>query len=166
MSIITSEIRAPISVTATTDYELIKNIITNPTLFKASMNMLGEAEPENWIPCKSATWVEFKAGDTLIGVSRFEPLTNVSICAHFYILPKFWGSGISDVLDQHFEEYVIKHTNALKIICMTPCLCLEVLKALKRFGFRLEGILTKAVIWDDKLVDLFLLGKMLKRSIK
>ena len=150
----------------TNDNSLIKQIMTDEVLFKASMpdEDVSRLETGNWEPATDCYHVVCKLRDEPIAIARLYSISNLTVDMHLHLLPKYWGTGISSEVSSKIEEFLISNTNYCKIIIQTPQCCREVLKAATREGYELEGILTSGIFWRGKVENIIIMSKFLNRN--
>lgn len=143
-----------------TDLEVIKQIMCDPVLFKASMTDedINCFQKGNWTPRADNTYLNYD-NKAIIILDQVSPLT---VCSHPHLKSEFWGTGESHKLEVELEKYLLSVTNYRKVIIMTPQCCREVLKAATREGYALEGILTASTLWRDQVENLIIMSKFLK----
>lgn len=149
-------------ITVTNDKDVIKQIMCDPLLFKASMpdEDLAALKAGTWEPHDQCIYLNYDNK----AIIRLYSLTNLSVDMHIHLKPEFWGTGTSESLAAAVEKYLVENTNFCKIVIQTPACCRAVLKAATRDGYSLEGILTASILWRDKVENLILMSKFIKRS--
>lgn len=147
-----------------TDFEQIKSVMEIPKLFQAAMTDedLVMAEQGTWEPRRNADYVGVYDEATLIGIARFEEVSNITTMGHFFINPKYWGTGLANEIYKKVLNYLKDNTQYSKVITETPRSCEQVLQFLTRNGFKIEGMLTNAIIWRNELTHLVILGQMIR----
>ena len=150
-----------IKIEHSTDYSIVKEIMTNPTLMKVSLPPEDQAicDDGKWEADPSYTYVLIYEGDKVAGLIRYQSMTNVMIHFHFHLLPEYWGSGVSDKAEELLFKYFRENTHYKKAITFTPWECKEVQSALARGGYEFEGILTNAIYWNNKIQHLIIAVK-------
>ena len=146
---------------AESDKAVIKQIMCDPLLFNASMpdEDIAAFKAGTWEPNDNAIYLNYDDK----AIIRLYPLTNLSVDMHIHLKSEFWGTGVSDEMSKHIEQYLIENTQFCKIVIQTPACCREVLKAATRDGYSLEGILTASILWRDKVENLILMSKFIRR---
>ncbi len=146
----------------TNNYDVIKQIMCDPKLFKASMPDvdLVDFEAGTWEPRQDLTYLNYD-GKAII---RLEQVSSIAVCIHPHLHSDFWGNGTSHMLEEELEKWLVENTQYCKAIIMTPQCCREVLQAAVREGYSLEGILTASVLWRDKVENLIILSKFIRGS--
>lgn len=154
------------SITQTTDMCLIKQIMCNNTLFKASMpdEDITLLELNLWEPPRDCTYLVYTKGSKAIGIVRLYHLTNITVDLHMHLLPKYWGRGESERFTVHINQWLRDHTQYCKIMIQTPQCCEHVLKAASREGYQLEGVLSGAICWRGNIENLVLMSKFIDRN--
>lgn len=117
-----------------------------------------------WEPLPYCTYLRLESNNKLVGYVKFEYITNVCVCYHWYLSSKHWGSGLSNELSDAVDKWFVKSTPIHKIIIQSPQTCKEVLQAAARNGFEVEGVLTGAIYWRGKIENMVLMSKFIKRS--
>lgn len=140
--------------------DVVKQIMCDPKLFNASMTDedINEFQNGNWEPRADNTYLNYD-DKAIIILDQVSPLT---VCSHPHLRSEYWGTGESHKLEVELEKYLLSNTAYRKVIIMTPQCCREVLKAATREGYALEGILTAATLWRDKVENLIIMSKFLK----
>jgi RimJ/RimL family protein N-acetyltransferase len=146
----------------TTDKELIKSIITEPTLWKLEygqgMNI------EDFEVDESFTYLVIRENDDILGIFQTREITRILVEAHIYLLPKYWGKDYSSrALNALFRYY--EHSNYHKVITDVPQCCSHVIRLLKKTGCKQCGYIDKGVIYNNKLMGLLLFSYDLKRPL-
>jgi RimJ/RimL family protein N-acetyltransferase len=150
-----------------TDIETVKSIFSNKQLFNASMP--DEDRMQNdlglWEPDPNCVWefVELCNNDEVVGIIRYQPISIVAIDCHIHLLPKYWGSKLSDEIIPAFEQYILKNTKYHKLQVQCPQCCKHTIQCAARHGFEIEGVLMGASFWDNKIENLVLMGKFIRR---
>lgn len=146
------------------DLQHVYNVLTLPELFLSSMTdeEIKEFNDGTW-KLDTVKWYYLlvQLGEEPVGVIKWQFMTNYSVDCHGYIIPKYWGTGISDEAWKLGFKWFLASTEIKKIIVHTPKACTEVIKAMYRNGWEIEGILTKSIIWRGQLTDLVIMGRSL-----
>ena len=152
--------------TDTTDMELIRHIMTDRVLFNASMpdEDILALDDGTWEPDANCDHLVCELDDEPIAIIRLYRVSNLTVDMHMHLLPKYWGTGVSDKLARSVEKYLTENTMYCKVMIQTPQCCREVLKAATRDGYELEGILTAAIHWRGNIENMVLMSKFLRRE--
>ena len=148
----------------TVDKKLIKKVMCNDTLFRASMpdEDITLLEKGKWEPDSTCVHLVCKKGKDPIAIIRLYALANITVDMHVHLIPKYWGTGVSAEVQTEVEKYLKKNTNYCKVVIQTPQCCREVLKAVTREGYQLEGILTAAIHWRGEIENIILMSKFIR----
>lgn len=148
----------------TTNTNLIKSIMLDEDLFYASMMDIDikNFEEGNWEPSPNFTYLLAKEGSDAVGLVRLHDFTPVAIDVHFSILPKYWGTGVSNKVQKTLEHWLIDNTPYIKIITQTPRACEEVIKAQLRNGYQIDVALPNTTLWRNKVEDLVIMSKYIR----
>lgn len=82
------------------------------------------------------------------------------ICAnvHFYLSTHLQHTGEIRKIVKNMRQYVKENTKYTKVITQVPGPCEHVKVAVKAYGMKLEGIITKSIVWRQEPVDLEIYG--------
>lgn len=143
-----------IRVSKTENEEVIKKIITEPTLWKV---MYGQGHDINdFIVDTTFTYLLIEDTELgVLGLFQTRALTKMLLECHAYILPKFWGKGLAAKASQAGFEYVRKNTKYLKCFTDIPEDCNEVKTSCERIGWKRIGTVEDGVIYNNKLQKLY-----------
>lgn len=103
-------------------------------------------------------------GDELVFLMNYTYFTDTTINIHTYLKTKYQHTPMYASIQNELRKYFLENTKVIKVIAMTPETCPHIHKTCEKYGFTLEGRLTKAIIWREKLVDLLLYGLILKEE--
>jgi hypothetical protein len=133
-------------------------------LFKASMpdGDIRAYDEGNWEPEDNCLYLNFDDK----AIVRVYPLTAITADVHVHLKSEFWGSGVSNQLQEAIEDYLVNQTNYCKIVLQTPQCCRSVLQAAVRNEFKLEGILTSAICWRGKIENIVLMSKSIRSNTR
>lgn len=146
-----------------TDPETIKRILYHPDLINVVFSTDEQKEIKDKIHVFSKN--EFYLGiyqnspEELLGLVRCQAISTITVNWHFHLLPKYWGKGIGDMTDNKAIEWLIKNTNFKKVMIQSPSCCKEVIKACDRNGYKIEGLLTNAIVWNNNIEHLVIMAK-------
>jgi RimJ/RimL family protein N-acetyltransferase len=146
----------------TTDLSLIKEIMCDKILFEASMpdEDLQLYALNEWNPTLNCMYLNYDNK----AIIRLFDLSNITADMHVHLLPKYWGTGVSDELQSTVEDWIKENTQYCKIVIQTPQCCESVLKASSRNGYTLEGILTSGIYWRGNIENVILMSKFINRG--
>lgn len=85
------------------------------------------------------------------GVIRVDPMNSVTCSVHIATLPELWGNGhafVQEALDWGFANTLYQ-----KIVGIIPVYNEKVIKLVKDFNFKQEGVLTKSFLKNWVLAD-------------
>lgn len=143
-------------VSETKNKHLIKEIVTNPTLFK----MLGySGNPEDFRPNLNDMWIYISEDNKAVGLFHVKEFTRVTAECHAYILPEFHGSGKSIEAATKAIEYLKTNSEYRVLMTMVPMACEHVFKFLKRIDFKPCGLIKNSIVYNDQLQDMVLLER-------
>ncbi len=114
---------------------------------------------------RDSNWLILSSGHDIIGYLRFAYFSSISASVHGYVKPKYWGLGISDEFNKKVDEWFKLNTTVFKLIVFTPRCCEQVIKAVVRMGYEIEGVMMLAVVWRQKVENLVILSKFIHREI-
>lgn len=156
-----------IKIEETKDSEIVTKILSDNTLFHASMDDedIRQFEQGVWQPSfQGWRYLHIMVDGKDAAIVRWHYFTPITIGVHWHLLPKFWGTGISDEINKEVDAWFEENTQALKLTTQVPY-CLEnIWRAVVRGGFRPDGIMAKATIWRDQIEDVVILSKFLNRE--
>ncbi len=152
-----------IRISPSKDKTLIKSILYHPVLAKTALPpedqlTLEDIGPDNMNLDMSTNYLLAYSDDNLVGLVRWSKCTNITLEAHIHILPEFWGTGTSLEVKQACFTWWREHTPYQKLITFTPDDCKEVQKALFKFGLEPEGVLVNAILWNNRIQNLYIFG--------
>lgn len=145
----------------TENQELIKSVLTEPTLWKV---MYGQGT------CKDSFQVDMSyqylevRNEELIGVFQIRALTKMLVEGHAYVLPKYWGTKYSKLALEAGLKWLKKNTSYLKCFTDIPEDCKQVKQSLEKQGWKKIGMVKKGVIYNGRLQNLYFHEFDLKRS--
>ena len=152
-----------LEIQVTTDKRLIKSVMGHDVLFKASMpdEDIAVYEKGEWVPATDCQHLVCDLEGESIAIIRLYAVSNLTVDMHVHLIPEYWGKGVSNHLQPAIEKFLEENTNYCKIVIQTPQCCRQVLQAATREGFELEGILTSAILWRNKIENIVLMSKFL-----
>lgn len=132
------------------EYE-IKSIILNPILW--SLHCRGQELPGTIDLEPNTKYLGIIYNKELAGMVSLEKFNNVTLAAHIYILPSYQKGKISLDAVEACKKYLKENTDIYKVITTVPMDCEHVHKFLARTDFKINGNITKSVIYNNKLQD-------------
>jgi RimJ/RimL family protein N-acetyltransferase len=142
-----------ITVTKTDNKELIKQIITEPTLWKVMYGQGNDLNNFNVDTTFDYLLIE-DSEKGVVGLFQIRALTKMLVECHAYILPEFWGKGLSETASQSGFEYLRNNTKYLKCFTDIPEDCNEVRTSCERIGWKKIGTVENGVIYNGRLQKL------------
>ncbi len=142
-----------ITIEETTDYELIKTIVTNPDLLRLSEGF--DADSKTITIDNSWIYLLIKDDDNLVGCFRLKEMTKAMIEGHIHILPTYWGNELTKEAVVLGHKW-IKEQGYLKVFTFVPANCIHVLKFLHKLDYKICGSIKNAIVYRNILVTLFL----------
>lgn len=139
------------------DQELIKTIITDPTLWKLEYGQ--GMSIEDFEVDQSYDYLLIGEDNKVLGCFQTRSFTRVIMEAHIYLLPEYWGKDYSKRALQALFEYTKKETAYRKVITDVPKVCKHVIGLMKKIGATQCGYITDGVVYNNKLTDLMLFTK-------
>lgn len=85
------------------------------------------------------------------GVVRVDPINSITCSVHIATLPELWGKGHKFVAEA--IQWGFTNTLYQKIVGIIPAYNDRVIKLVKDFNFRQEGVLTKSFLKNWVLAD-------------
>lgn len=133
--------------------KIIKNIITEPTLWKL---VYGQGtQLRNFNVDMTFTYLIIKDSEKgILGLFQIRSLTKMLVECHSYILPEFWGTGLADEASKEGFNYLKNNTNYLKCFTDIPEDCKAVKQSCERIGWTKIGTVENGVIYNNKLQKL------------
>jgi RimJ/RimL family protein N-acetyltransferase len=149
------------TIESTEDFELIKELMTDEKLFKASMpdEEFQLLEEGYWEPNPDYDYVVVYKDNSPLGLVRYSRISNITVDAHHQLLSKYWGQDEIKNIDNLFVHYLLEFTGYRKIMVRIPTDCTHTLKAAAKLGYQIEGVLTDAVIWRNRLNHIVIMSK-------
>jgi len=150
-----------IKISPTKDKELIKSIITEPTLWRLQYGQ--GMDIKDFKVDESFDYLLIEENSFILGLFQTREITRILVDAHIYLLPQYWGQDYSSsALDALFRYF--KNTNYHKVITDVPKSCSHVIKLLKKIGCKQCGFIDNGVIYNNKLMGLLLFSYDIKRN--
>ncbi len=94
----------------------------------------------------------------VISITKWEYFTDATVNIHVYISSMLHGAGVTKDIQDIYKEWFATRTSFAKAVILAPGTCRQVHKSVELAEFKLEGLLTKAMIWRGELVDLHIYG--------
>ncbi len=111
---------------------------------------------------KEYSYLSIYSDEELIGILILRPLTTITVDCHWFLLPHTWGTGLSDSVVQELDRWLNVNTHYTKVCVQTPHSCKEVLEACARNGFKMEGLITKGICWNNRVEDMIILSRFIQ----
>ena len=155
-----------VTIDKTDDIDVIKTILFHKDLINVALppEDLAGIEAGTAAPSSNYTYLLIYHDDEVAGLFRYEAISNITISWHIHLLPKYWGKAIGDKADTAACKWILDNTKYRKIVGQSPYECREVHRAMVRNGYEVEGVLTNAIFWNDKIQHLILMSKTLQES--
>lgn len=107
----------------------------------------------------------FDNDNKLLGYIHYTKFTDITIEVHIAISSKEHHTGIARQCFNTFLQYIKDKTNFKVLLAITPQICLKHMHLpLIGGGYKLDGIVPNAIIWREKLQDLYLYSQEIKRD--
>lgn len=152
-----------VTVVPTEDRELINSLVfhedfQDPRISEAQDILIAKSGFGQ--ATRDSKYLVIYADSVIAGFFKYEPVTNMCLFWHIKILKAFWGTGVSDKASELGDKFIKENTPYRKLLVTSPIECKEVHKACcERGGFEVEGVLTNAIYFNDKIQHLIILGK-------
>lgn len=156
-----------IEVQATIDLDLIKKImLEDPKLFYAcsSDDELVDYGLSQWNPNSNQNYLVLRQEGEIIGYGHWNYITNITADGHARLCSKYWGSGLSQEAYKAAEDWFKEHTQVYKFVLKIPQSQEHALKAAAAAGYEVEGVLMGAIVWRNKVENLILMSKFIRRD--
>ena len=75
------------------------------------------------------------------------------------ILKKYWGLGVGSNLMEYFLQWVMENRQTSKIDLEVKEDNVRAIKLYLKYGFKIEGRITKGILVDGKFYDIYYMGK-------
>lgn len=154
------------------DAQALANVANNRNIW----NNVRDRLPSPYTVTDALQWISHSKKDTIhtnfaivyndevagsIGCIRKEDVYRKNIEIGYFIGEQFWGKGIATKAVGLLLEYIIKHTDAIRIYAEVFEYNKASMKVLQKNGFYLEGIRRKGAIKNNVLVDDYIWVKLL-----
>lgn len=143
-----------ITIHPTKDYELVREILTHPALFKLTYGQ--GIKIEDYKVDETLDYVVAFWDHEPVGLWTLKPVTNLVIDGHIGMVPKYWGTEVVQKAMDAGYQYLRNNTEYTKIMTSVPSNCLHVLKFMEEYKYKACGIIKEGVIYNQQLVDLLL----------
>lgn len=147
-----------ISLGRTTDYALIREIVTHPRIYPAISDDFSP-RPEDWRPIKdeSVWYVLVKDGDEALGLWAFVPHNRICWEVHTCLLPKAYGLLAREAV-KLMHSWLWENTECLRVTTEVPVYNRQALRFAIKAGMKQIGINEKSFMKNGKLHDVIVLG--------
>ena len=102
----------------TTDYALVKTIVTHPKIYPRISDD-GSPTPELWEPHPGCTYLLVRDNEMAVGVFAFVPHNVICVEIHTCLLPLVWGPKAAEIAPKMLT-WVWKNTSWERIITNVP----------------------------------------------
>lgn len=146
----------------TIDLNLIRSIITTPKLFETQ---IGQSDTvESYIVDINYDYFLIINEDEILGLFQTRPFTKICLEAHIHLLPKYWGKRAYSkyAIKSLFEHFKSSEYNI--VLTDVPEECSHVINLLLKLDCEVSGFIPQSVIYNNKLMGLFLFSHSLKRN--
>lgn len=134
--------------------DAIRDIIRNPTLFNCTYGQ----DPDDTLDLEGKEFLLVKMDDVNIGCFEIQEWTHKTLEAHIFVLPHYWKNSLEVV--KAGEQWAREHKYTV-ITTKIPANCIHMLKFITRIDYKAAGLLHKAIVYNNQLVDLLLFEKQL-----
>lgn len=142
-----------------TDYELIRQIITHPRIYPHATDDYSPLAAEfRAIEHESIWYVLVRDDDEcVLGLFMFVPENRVCWKIHTCLLPQAWGRNARQIAHQ-LGEWLWTNSECLRVITDVPEYNVHALKFALDAGMEKFGLNPKSYMKNGKLMDVILLG--------
>lgn len=136
--------------------DLIEAIGNEPQLYKLHLGL--DYTPETRWHAKPGTsyWLFIDEDNgRIVGMLSSTALTDKMLDVHIYILPKYWGTDISNECADTVINYLREESNYNILLTACPAQCTHAQKFIERVGFKKNAILKNAMTYADKVQDMY-----------
>lgn len=147
----------PITFSQTTDYELIKAIITHPSIWPAVSDDYASLERFEPVRDPAFLYVTATDGDELLGVFLFAPTNSICLEVHTCLLPNSWGAK-AKAAGREVIGWIWQNTGAHRIITNVPAYNRLALRFARQSGLTDFGNNKKSYMKHGSLHDQIMLG--------
>lgn len=147
-----------ISVTKTTDKNIITEIVTDKRLWELTNGQDQTSERVKYIPDIAFEYLVVKDEGHLIGLFSIRKISHKVLEGHIRILPSYWGSKKALQAAEAGFQWARDNTEALNVMSYVPSNCHHVMAFCAKLGFKVRGSIPDGIIYNHELVDLFILN--------
>lgn len=140
-----------IEVKETTDHDLIKEILSEPVLFKSTSGLM---KIEDLTIDPKATYLVVMNDDQIVGCIRIREMTKLVLEVHPSVCAIHWGTGLSEDISQASYRW-FQDQGYKKIFTTIPSVCQHALKRAQLNGYKACGMIEKGVVYHNVLCTLF-----------
>lgn len=144
------------------NYPLIKTILTEPTLWELEYGQ--GHDKENFRVDASYTYLLVKKDGIIVGVFQVREMTKVLLEFHSFLLPQYWGTGLSEQIPAALAAWAAANTSAHNIITMVPQAAKHVLDYLERIGAQFSGLIPNGIVYNGAFSALYLYTYPIRRE--
>lgn len=106
---------------------------------------------------KNAQYKGIYSERELICIAKYEPFSENTVNVHIYTASRFHKKNhYTKEAHSEFYNYLRDNTGYERILCMVPACCFHVVGAIESFGFKLEGNISRSILWRRTTVDLLM----------
>jgi len=144
----------------TKDKKDILRILTDPWMYERIKDDLApnlDVFKDQFTESTMISDARYIISDDKLALYIIHPLNSISWVIHTHVLPAAHTNSINyskQVLDYIFTSYNDIH----KLIAIIPDIYMDVLKHCKKCGFLQEGMISKSILKDGKILDQVMLG--------
>jgi len=150
-----------IEIYRTYDVDLVREILTEPSIYSAFTDDLSvpvdEFDPSPALSSEKVFFLVPYVDGKPSGVGIFHPINGVTYGCHFNILPEYRGSTAINSAKKAIE-WMFSNTECLKLTAYAPLTAPWVADFLDRIGAVVEGSLTKSFLKKGVLHDQAIYG--------
>ena len=134
-----------------TDKSVIKNIVLHPKV----MLWLSDDNSADYEVIIHPQ-IYYLVNEENSGVIRVDKMNSITCSVHIATLPSLWGNGHAFV--QEALEWGFANTLYQKVVGIIPAYNEKVIRLVKDFNFKQEGVLTKSFLKNWVLADQLIFG--------
>ena len=140
----------------TKDEESIKHVMCNTMIFKLANDQ--DIEPHEYKVDWSSKYLLLQDYERIYGLFRIREFSKITLEAHIYILPEYWGKPVGVKAVKKLEKYA-RSRGYRNIFTTVPITCVQVLQFLQKVNCKVCGKIDKGIIFNNELVDVILFNK-------
>ena len=143
------------------DIEVINKFLEpmkNEVLCDEELNQINTTGLKN-----NSNYIGVYVKDELITVIKYEYMTPVTVCYHFYLRKDLWGKGIAGPIAKELDKWFLEKTSVHKLCIYAPEPCKHTIRTARLVGWTLEGVLTSSVVWKGKIENMIILSRFIRR---